>query len=105
MWRIYCITLILLIGHIDIIRSQLSRNEITHSVYDANKERSWMDTAKDALAGPAGKMAVHLAKEIISRSTGNSQVMSLYTLTVDCGSGSLKKLINVLIVILQIDVL
>lgn len=74
MWKIYCIT-VLLIGHIDIIKSQLSRNEITHSVYDSNKGRGWMDTAKEALAGPAGQMVVHFAKEMISRSAGNSQVI------------------------------
>lgn len=34
----------------------------------------WMETAKNALAAPAGQMAVHFAKELISRSAGNSQV-------------------------------
>lgn len=83
MWKIYCIVLILLIGQIDLIRSQLSRNEITDSVYESNKGRGWMNTARDALAGPAGQMVVHFAKEMISRSTGNSQVMDLCELIVD----------------------
>lgn len=56
----------------------MSRNDITNSVYDADKGRGWMDKAKDALAGPAGQMVVHFAKEMISRSTGNSQVMWFY---------------------------
>lgn len=68
----------LLIGHIESIRSELSRNEITNSMYDSNKGRGWMATAKDALAGPAGQMVVHFAKEMISRSTGNSQVNGFY---------------------------
>lgn len=82
MWKIYCITLILLIGRIDSIRSELSRNEINNSVYESNG-RGWFDTAKDAMAGPAGQMVVHFAKEMISRSTGNSQVMDLCELIVD----------------------
>lgn len=78
MWKIYCILSMLLIGHSHSIRSELmSRNEITNSVYESNRGRGWMDTAKDALAGPAGQMVVHFAKEMISRSTGNSQVMNL----------------------------
>lgn len=42
--------------------------------YDRNKGRGWMEQAKDAIAGPAGQMMVHFAKEMISRSAGNSQV-------------------------------
>lgn len=43
---------------------------------------TWLDTAKNALTGPAGQMVVHVAKEMISRSTGNSQVgnLNLFTL-------------------------
>lgn len=37
---------------------------------------SWLDTAKNALNGPTGQIVVHMAKEMISRSTGNSQVYS-----------------------------
>lgn len=35
---------------------------------------TWFDTARNALSGPAGQIVVHMAKEMISRSTGNSQV-------------------------------
>lgn len=35
---------------------------------------SWLASARDALSGPAGQIVVHMAKEMISRSTGNSQV-------------------------------
>lgn len=35
---------------------------------------SWLDTARNALSGPTGQIIVHMAKEAISRSTGNSQV-------------------------------
>lgn len=35
---------------------------------------NWLQTAREALSGPAGEFAVHFAKEMISRSTGNSQV-------------------------------
>lgn len=35
---------------------------------------SWFDSAKKMLAAPAGQIVVHMAKEMISRSTGNSQV-------------------------------
>lgn len=37
-------------------------------------ETSWLDSARSALSGPAGQIVVHVAKEMISRSTGNSQV-------------------------------
>lgn len=35
---------------------------------------TWFDSARNALSGPAGQIVVHMAKEMISRSTGNSQV-------------------------------
>lgn len=37
-------------------------------------EASWLDSARSALSGPAGQIVVHVAKEMINRSTGNSQV-------------------------------
>lgn len=43
--------------------------------YERSEGRGWMDTAKSALAQPAGQLAVHFAKEMIRRSTGNSQVI------------------------------
>lgn len=39
-----------------------------------NVGNTWLDTARNAIYGPAGQMVVHMAKEMISRSTGNSQV-------------------------------
>lgn len=39
-----------------------------------NGGHTWLDTARNALSGPAGQIVVHVAKEMISRSTGNSQV-------------------------------
>lgn len=43
--------------------------------YSGNNDgNTWLDTARNALSGPAGQMVVHMAKEMISRSTGNSQV-------------------------------
>lgn len=41
--------------------------------------QSWFETARNALSGPAGQIAVHMAKEMISRSTGNSQVCNVYS--------------------------
>lgn len=35
---------------------------------------TWLDSARNALSGPAGQIVVSMAKEMISRSTGNSQV-------------------------------
>lgn len=34
----------------------------------------WLASATNALAAPAGQIAMHFAKEMISRSAGNSQV-------------------------------
>lgn len=41
---------------------------------EGNGGNTWLDSARNALSGPAGQMVVHMAKEMISRSTGNSQV-------------------------------
>lgn len=38
----------------------------------------WWDTAKNALSGPTGQIIVSVAKEMISRSTGNSQVSLVF---------------------------
>lgn len=44
--------------------------------YDnASSSNSWLDSAKSLMAEPAGQIVVHVAKEVISRSTGNSQVL------------------------------
>lgn len=44
---------------------------------EASGSTTWLDTARNALSGPAGQIVVHVAKEMISRSTGNSQILSL----------------------------
>jgi hypothetical protein len=36
--------------------------------------RGWVDTARTFVNGPMGQMAVQMAKEVVSRSVGNSQV-------------------------------
>ncbi|XP_031636410.1 uncharacterized protein LOC116349214 [Contarinia nasturtii] len=38
---------------------------------------SWFDSARNALNGPTGQIVVSMAREMISRSTGNSQILSL----------------------------
>lgn len=43
-------------------------------------QETWLDSARNALSGPAGQIVVHMAKEMISRSTGNSQVILLIIL-------------------------
>lgn len=40
-------------------------------------ESSWTDTFKRALHGPTGQMVVHIAKEVIARQVGGTQVLSL----------------------------
>ncbi|ETN63507.1 hypothetical protein AND_004779 [Anopheles darlingi] len=39
--------------------------------------RGFADSARDILGSPAGQLAAYVAKEMISRSAGNSQVLSL----------------------------
>lgn len=46
---------------------------------------SWLDTAKNALSGPTGQIMVHMAKEMISRSTGNSQVLFSFDFLISIG--------------------
>lgn len=64
----------------DLIDSNFSNDALNDNVYDVvnyqnpQKQTTWWQTARDTLAGPAGQIAVHVAKEMISRSTGNSQV-------------------------------
>lgn len=40
----------------------------------SNNNNGWLATATNALAAPAGQIAMHFAKEMISRSASNSQV-------------------------------
>lgn len=48
-------------------------------VYSDNRivENSWTNSFKRALQGPTGQMVVHIAKEVIARQVGGSQVLSL----------------------------
>lgn len=48
-------------------------------VYSDNQivENTWTDSFKRALHGPTGQMVVHIAKEVIARQVGGSQVLSL----------------------------
>lgn len=63
----------------------LAQNEITETGYGREPDYpsqggaggGWFNSARNALAGPAGQMVVHMAKEMISRSAGNSQVSHL----------------------------
>lgn len=49
--------------------------QLDNSVYGPQPPtETWLDTARNALSGPTGQMVVTMAKEMISRSTGNSQV-------------------------------
>lgn len=57
--------------------NELSAIEPSGPVPDRNnRARGWMDSAKNTLSGPAGQLMVHFAKEMISRSAGNSQVFN-----------------------------
>lgn len=44
------------------------------NAYGNSVGSTWIETARNALSGPAGQMVVHMAKEMINRSAGNSQV-------------------------------
>lgn len=46
-------------------------------VYPSAPKDTWLESARNALAGPAGRIVVTMAKEMIARSTGNSQVIRL----------------------------
>lgn len=48
-------------------------------LYSLNEvqENTWTGTFKRALQGPTGQMVVHIAKEVIARQVGGTQVLSL----------------------------
>lgn len=46
--------------------------------------QTWFDSARNALSGPTGQIVVQMAKEMISRSTGNSQVCFMRVLPICC---------------------
>lgn len=56
--------------------NELSAGDQNDLVHREGLERNvgWFERTKTALVGPAGQVMVHLAKEMISRSAGNSQV-------------------------------
>lgn len=58
----------------------VKNNDInTYTNVDINRQpRGWMDMASNALAGPAGQLVVHFAKEMMSRQDGSSQVYNKY---------------------------
>lgn len=57
-------------------------NELQNSYqYNPVPEGSWFHKARSAIAGPAGQFMVHMAKEMISRQAGNSQVKVVFLLS------------------------
>lgn len=53
-------------------------NDSEHPIQPYNNisiNETWFDMTKRMLVAPAGQIVVHMAKEMISRSTGNSQVL------------------------------
>lgn len=46
--------------------------------------QGWFESARNALSTPAGHIVIHMAKELISRSTGNSQVGHASTIELFC---------------------
>lgn len=71
------VILVVLIGLIncenfDSYQLNESENEISDQRLQA--PRGFMDKAKEMIGSPAGQMAVHFAKELVSRSTGGNQV-------------------------------
>ncbi|XP_055643496.1 uncharacterized protein LOC129779810 [Toxorhynchites rutilus septentrionalis] len=74
------VLLVLIISEINCNVHDLDRNDLSHDINDQRARpagRGFTDNAKDLLASPAGQLAVSFAKEMISRSVGNSQVLSL----------------------------
>lgn len=65
----------------EIMESNYSHDQLEYSHGQKNtglavdqRPTTWLQTARETLSGPAGEFMVHMAKEMISRSTGNSQV-------------------------------
>lgn len=56
----------------------VKNNDLTAATnvdYNSRQPRGWMDMASNAIAGPAGQLVVHFAKEMMSRQDGSSQVI------------------------------
>lgn len=69
----------LIVGQNEIVEHDYSRDP--DSVYpnqqigsNGHGGSTWFNTVRNAIAQPAGQMVMHMAKEMISRSAGNSQV-------------------------------
>lgn len=58
------------------IESVPANEPIEQNVYGPQPPtETWFDSARNALSGPTGQIVVSMAREMISRSTGNSQVI------------------------------
>ncbi|XP_058817869.1 uncharacterized protein LOC131681176 [Topomyia yanbarensis] len=55
----------------------VSHNGNANGRQETSMGRGFAESAKDLITSPAGQLAVSFAKEMISRSAGNSQVLSL----------------------------
>lgn len=75
----FFVVLVLLLLQLESIAAQsVNENEINdrnNGDRDVQRRRGgWMENTQQMIASPTGQMVVHMAKELISRSTGNSQV-------------------------------
>ncbi|XP_062565842.1 uncharacterized protein LOC134228081 [Armigeres subalbatus] len=82
------VLLALIIGEISCDVRDLDGNDLNYNVNSrqhglpqtdpsTSAGRGFADSAKDLIMSPAGQLAVSFAKEMISRSAGNNQVLSL----------------------------
>ncbi|XP_039952646.1 uncharacterized protein LOC120769599 [Bactrocera tryoni] len=56
----------------------VDRNTSTNNFNEViERPTGWLQAAQDMIASPAGHVVTQVAKELINRSTGNSQVLSL----------------------------
>uniref|UniRef100_A0A1B0DQL3 Uncharacterized protein n=1 Tax=Phlebotomus papatasi TaxID=29031 RepID=A0A1B0DQL3_PHLPP len=67
---------------LEYIKAQPDGNDVIQMDYQKSsstsvKSMGWTEKARSLISGPAGQIVVNLAKEMLSRSTGNSQVLSL----------------------------
>ncbi|XP_053670686.1 uncharacterized protein LOC128721010 [Anopheles nili] len=81
------VVLVLVIPEVNCNVHDFEGNELHVPEYDRRRPmakdqgvgvgRGFAESARDILASPAGQLAAYVAKEMISRSAGNSQVLSL----------------------------
>lgn len=93
----------LIVGQNEIVEHDYSRDP--DSVYPNQQIGSsghggstWFNTVRNAIAQPAGQMVMHMAKEMISRSAGNSQVRIAYCLSLaflSVASNKFQKIIKI----------